>query len=96
MKNIPRKIYIWWLIQTEAEKAFYLINTPMQIILILAFPLIVDKYANGWYLANPQLFDMLVLPALFGWVFSLFFARWVLGWVLFWYYKNPDLRLPLK
>ena len=87
MQNILRKINIWWFILSEGEKAFYFINTPMQVSLILTPALwLGSSYGtetlSRWSEANPELFGSLIFLALFFWVFLLFFTRWALGWFL--------------
>ena len=55
-----------------------------------------SRITNSWYDANPELFGALVIPSIIGWVFFMFFARWSLGWVLYFVYKDDDLRLPIQ
>lgn len=97
MSNLFTRIRVWWGTRTDGEKAFYFTNTPMQIFLICFPAFWIDNSGDtieAWYQSNPTLFDSLVFPALFGWIFLIFFARWALGWILVMVYKDHDLRLP--
>lgn len=82
------RLKIWWMDQESVGRAFYLINTTTQIILILAPIAVIDTFADSWWEANPDLFNVLVLPFLFGWLASLMAARWVISTVLVWYYDT--------
>ena len=82
------RLKIWWMDQESVGRAFYLINTTTQIILIIAPAFIIDIYADGWWEANPDLFNILVIPFFFGWFASLFAARWLISTVLVWYYDT--------
>ncbi len=97
IKKLLTKIHIWWFTRSDGEKVFYYTNSPLQIFLLFFPALWIEN--NGdiieqWYQANPSLFDSLAIPALLGWVFFMFLARWALGWILAITYKEHDLRLP--
>jgi len=87
---------MWWWTSTDEERAFYCINTPTQIILIVGPPLWMDDHGaliEQWYQNNPQLFDMLVLPILFGWVATFFVVRWLIGKTIELYYSYKEIDL---
>ncbi len=88
IKNRLMKIKIWWMDQESVGRAFYLINTTTQILLLIAPVAIINIFADSLWEAHPDLFNVLFLPFFFVWFAAMFAARWLISTVLVWYYDT--------
>ena len=76
------RLKTWWMGLGNVERSFYIINTTTQIFLIIAPAIVIDMFADSWWEADPELFNVLVIPFFFGWFASLFAARWIISTAL--------------
>ncbi len=64
------KIRRWWWTRSEAEQNFYLINSPIQFLLLL-IPVAMNQ--------------VLTFSFILGWIALLFVVRWVIGALTLWF-----------
>jgi len=67
MQNILKK---WWMTRSDAEQNFYLINTPIQLLLLL-IPIVANQ--------------VLTFTFIFVWITFIFVVRWVIGTLTLWF-----------
>lgn len=85
------RLHIWWMCLAEEKVAFYFINTPVQLLILFIPIFIIDEYADGWWRANPELFDSMAYPFLFGWLALFFIARWLISTIIVEYYSDIEV-----
>ena len=80
MQNILKT---WWMTRSDAEQNFYLINTPVQMLLLL---LLIPIVAN----------QVPIFPFIFIWIALLFVIRWVIGTLTLWFDTENEKPLEIK
>ena len=96
MTRLAVKIECWWMMQSDEERAFYLINSLAQLFVLFVPPLILQEYGDIWWKINPALFNTLAIPVLFGWVGLFFLVRWIVSESIVAYYADvEDIELEI-
>lgn len=91
------KIHIWWLTRQEEEIAFYLINIPAQVVLVILPSAFLVSFGNSWWEANPSLFNMMVIPSVLMWIGLMFVVRWIISTLIILHYVDPkEITLKIK
>lgn len=91
------KIHIWWLTRQEEEIAFYLINIPTQIVLLILPAAVLNSFSNSWWEANLALFKVMVIPSVIMWIGLMFTIRWVVATLIIQHYTDAkEITLKLK
>jgi len=78
MQNILK---ISWRTRSDAEQNFYLINTPIQLLLLL-IPIVANQ--------------VLTFPFIVSWIALLFVVRWVIGTLTLWFDTENEKPIEIK
>lgn len=85
------KLTVWWMCLAPEQIAFYLINTPAQILVIFIPILVLEKFGDVWWEANPGLMDAMWFPFIFGWLTLFFCVRWLISALIILYYSDIEV-----
>ena len=95
--SIVNKIHVWWLTRQEEKIAFYLINIPAQIVLLILPGALLGTFGDSWWEADPSLFNMMVIPSVFMWIGLMFVVRWVISTLIILHYADSEeITLKIK